>query len=107
MEQNYEVLNYSIATLKRLFNQYSEADPKIIESKLHSVYFEEYFGKIGAKTIIVEKNYIDRDFLEDYASYYVNPTSPHFKIDKILLSYFCWIYNSYSSLKSFMGHYRF
>lgn len=29
-----------------------------------------YFDHIGAKTIIVENDYIDRDFLEDYSGYY-------------------------------------
>lgn len=34
-------------------------------------YFAEYLEKIGTKTIVVERNYTDRDYLEDFAAYYV------------------------------------
>lgn len=46
------------------------ADEKWISKKLHLVYFKEYFEELGAKTIVVEEDYIDRDYLEDYAAYY-------------------------------------
>lgn len=65
------VLPYSIETLKRLFVEKSEASPEVVSKKLHTVYFEEYFSAIEARTIVVEDDYVDRDFLEDFASYYV------------------------------------
>lgn len=42
-----------------------------IRAKTHIAYFESYFKDMGAKTIVVEKEYIDRDFLDDFAGYYV------------------------------------
>ena len=67
----YRVDAYSIATLKALFERYSGASPIGIDSKLQSVYFEGYFAAVGAKTIVVEEDYIDHDYLEDFAAYYV------------------------------------
>jgi hypothetical protein len=35
------------------------------------LYFREYFDALSAKTIVVERHYIDRDYLEDFAGHYV------------------------------------
>ncbi len=45
---------------------------EIIIRKKHFLYFKEYLGDKGlkAKTIVIEKKYINKDFFEDYASYY-------------------------------------
>ncbi|MBI3986680.1 MAG: hypothetical protein HY343_07165 [Lentisphaerae bacterium] len=51
--------------------EHSEATSFLVEKKLHSGYFENYFRALQAKTIIVETAYIDRDFLEDFSAYYV------------------------------------
>lgn len=37
----------------------------------HLKYFYEYLNDLGAKTIVLESRYIDHDYLEDYAGYYV------------------------------------
>ena len=66
-----EVYEYSIEKLLELFVKSSKAPSKKIEAKLHSIYFREYFNCIGAKAIVVENEYVDRDYLEDYAEYYV------------------------------------
>lgn len=66
-----QVYEYSIEKLLELFAEHSKASPKEIAAKLHSLYFKEYFGCIGAETIVVENEYVDRDYLEDYAEYYV------------------------------------
>lgn len=34
-------------------------------------YFEQYLDKQGAKTFVIERPYTDRDYLADYAAYYV------------------------------------
>jgi hypothetical protein len=70
-ETLYEVRQYSIAELRRIFNVYTRADEYIVNNKPHVVYLERYLRNIGAKTIVVEKHYIDRDYLEDFAEYYV------------------------------------
>jgi len=35
------------------------------------VYFEEYFHALNAHTIVIERDYVDHDYLEDFATYYV------------------------------------
>jgi hypothetical protein len=71
MSETFEVFPYSIEKLKAIFVEKSMASPYFVEQKLHSRYFEEYFKVISAKTIVVENNYVDRDYLEDFAGYYV------------------------------------
>lgn len=71
MSQPFKVLPYSVNTLKQLLVDHSPNSPEAIGAKRHLRYFEEYFAHIDAKTIIVEKDYIDRDFLEDFSAYYV------------------------------------
>jgi hypothetical protein len=66
-----EIYDYSFALLLDLFSRSSEMSRQEIEAKLHAVYFREYFSCIGAKTIVVENQYVDHDYLEDYAEYYV------------------------------------
>jgi len=67
----YQVFDYSIETLKNCFSNQAQAHEAIIHSKQHLVCFERYFEHINVKTIILEENYISRDFLEDYSTYYV------------------------------------
>ena len=68
----YEVIPYSIENLKQCFVSAAHEGSKTqILSKHHFVCFENYFKRIKTQTIIVEKHYINREFLEDYASYYV------------------------------------
>lgn len=71
-EPLYSVIPYAPEELKNLLAAGShEASVEDIAQKNHLTYFKEYFKKIGAKTIIVERQYIDRDYLEDFSSYYV------------------------------------
>lgn len=42
-----------------------------IASKQHVSYLFDYLDSLGAKTIVLETRYIDHDYLEDYAGYYV------------------------------------
>jgi hypothetical protein len=41
-----------------------------VRAKLHSRYFAEYFRELHAAAIVVEPDYIDKDYLEDHAAYY-------------------------------------
>ncbi|MCX6343624.1 MAG: hypothetical protein NT018_00955 [Armatimonadetes bacterium] len=72
-KQAFEVYAYSSSKLIQILSDCSMASVDVVHDKPHSDYFYEYFGSSGvnAKTILVEHNYIDRDFLEDYSSYYV------------------------------------
>lgn len=46
--------------------------PETIKSKNHFKYFSNYLGSTGisAKTIVIEEEYVSKDFLHDYATYY-------------------------------------
>lgn len=71
MPEPFEVHSYTIAALERLLAEKSRADAFIVSAKSHRAYFENYFARIGAKTIVFENHYVDRDFLNDFAEYYV------------------------------------
>lgn len=53
-----------------LSNKYTK--PDVIKTKNHFDYFLKYLGENGlnAQSIVIEENYISKDFLQDYASYY-------------------------------------
>ena len=69
--ESLEVCRYSIETLRKLLADKSKNILPAVEERSHSQYFEEYFDKLQAKTILVENEYVDRDFLEDFSAYYV------------------------------------
>lgn len=66
----FDIYPYSRPKLEALLTSYPET-AATISSKLHLEYFAGYFGDLNAKLIVVERRYVDRDFLEDYAAYYV------------------------------------
>jgi len=68
----YEVHSYDLDKLKVILAEKSCACPEIINTKLHSVYFQEYFGKLNTKTIVVENEYVDKNYLDDYMAFYAN-----------------------------------
>ncbi len=67
----YEIRSYSIDNLIEIFLENPFSNRAFVKSKNHIKYFQEYFDKLDAHTIIIEKEYIDKDYLEDYAAYYV------------------------------------
>ncbi len=66
-----KAVKYSPRALRHLLAKHSLASHSLVNSKTHLTYFDEYFGKLKAKTIVVESRYTDGDFLDDYAAYYV------------------------------------
>ncbi|MBK9984477.1 MAG: hypothetical protein IPP15_19270 [Saprospiraceae bacterium] len=65
------ILPYSDVELTNvLSNNYTPVS--VISKKYHYIYFKDYLGPHGlqAKTILVEDDYVSKDFLHDYASYY-------------------------------------
>ena len=73
MENSIEVYEYSKAKLFELFEKNPTTSKELVSNKNHSEYFNSYLKSedMGAKTIVVENDYIDRDFLEDFSAYYV------------------------------------
>ncbi len=71
METPFEIYPYSINKLIDIFSDKSISNPEFIQKNIHSIYFREYFEHLDTKTILAENDYIDRDYLEDFSSYYV------------------------------------
>ncbi|HET6387040.1 MAG TPA: hypothetical protein VFJ58_26940 [Armatimonadota bacterium] len=71
MAQAFEVVTYSKAEFIRLLSEKAGASQRVVSAKEHVQYFDDYLGGLGAKTVVVENSYIDRDFLDDFANYYV------------------------------------
>ncbi|HEY1053625.1 MAG TPA: hypothetical protein VGE24_00770, partial [Emticicia sp.] len=46
--------------------------PELVKIKKHFSYFKKYLEspELNVKTILIEEDYISRDYLHDYASYY-------------------------------------
>ena len=76
-KKRYEIQPYSIDTLKRLLAREAGTDLAIVEAKLHCAYFRDYFDKLETRTIVVEKKYVDHDYLEDFTGYYVRCFKPY------------------------------
>lgn len=66
-----KVISFSKASFaEALVNSYSNAD--VIRNKRHFTYFIKYLGPDGlsARTMVIEDEYVSKDYLHDYASYY-------------------------------------
>lgn len=78
-----EVVPYSLKTLVQLFETAArEVSGKVapgLSQKQHFEYLGGYLETIGSRTIVVEDRYIDRDYLEDFADYYVRCFSGYSK----------------------------
>jgi hypothetical protein len=77
MGLGFEVHEYSIAALEQLIAEKSKNSSDVISKKFHRLYFKGYFDYIKARTIVVESEYVDRDYLEDFAGYYVRCFHPY------------------------------
>lgn len=71
LSESFEILPYSIENFIELLEKSSHASKYKISTKHHLAYFENYFSRITPKTIFKENAYVDRDFLEDFAGYYL------------------------------------
>ena len=71
MSDEFEIFSYSPEKLKKVIVEKTKTSLNVIQRKIQLAYFEKKFEKINPITVLVEKNYIDRDFLEDYSNYYI------------------------------------
>jgi hypothetical protein len=69
MAPPWQVAPYDIQELRSLFKEASGTPWP--ESCVHDEYFNSYFTALAAGSVLVEREYIDHDFLEDFAAYYV------------------------------------
>ena len=65
----FEVVPYSIDNLTDILAGVSGTPREEVEGKHHYHYLDEYFEELEASTILVEPEYVDHDFLEDFAEY--------------------------------------
>lgn len=66
-----QVLDFSSSNLSfALSNEYTSSE--VISSKHHFLFLQNYLGDTGldTKTILIEEDYVSKDYLHDYATYY-------------------------------------
>ena len=74
----FEVHTYDLPTLIRLTAKLSRWNSEeAVSNKSHPAYLDSYFTALKARTIVVEPSYVDRDYLEDFAYYYVRCYEPY------------------------------
>lgn len=78
----FEVADYSIEEFISIIAAASSSPEDKVAAKQHINYFSNYFAALQARTIVVEYDYIDHDFLEDYAAYYVRCFEPYQKLTR-------------------------
>lgn len=81
------VTKYSIDAFMQLLSECSECTEAQVREKLHLGYFESYFRDVNVRTIVSEADYIDLDYLTDYAAYYVR-CFHHYRRDCTRLHFF-------------------
>jgi len=78
MPETFQLKPHSSASFTDFLTlcSHREGSP-VVELKSQVQYLVGYLDKIGAKTILLESEYVDRDFLEDFAGYYVRCFEPY------------------------------
>ena len=85
--ESYSVLPYSEQSLKDTLVEASHNKSETLRLKTHAEYINAYLKQLGACTMIIEREYVDRDFLEDFAAYHVRCFTPY-KRDCFRLHFF-------------------
>ncbi|MGC3892760.1 hypothetical protein [Pseudomonas urmiensis] len=68
---NFDLLRYTHDTLRACLHDEPEfIGNEFIPSRRHTEYLQQYLDELNADTILVEKDYVDRDYLQDYAQCY-------------------------------------
>lgn len=75
MHQSYSLLSFSPENLASAFETEYFSKEFIIKNKFHYKFFLEYLGSktedaLHARTILIENEYLSRDFLHDFSSFY-------------------------------------
>ncbi|MBL1179256.1 hypothetical protein [Pantanalinema sp. GBBB05] len=70
MNEAFRIYPYTVDEFKNILVGNSGASLDLVEEKSHIAYLDKYFQDVGTKIILVEYDYVDRDFLEDFAGFY-------------------------------------
>lgn len=77
---DFKVIEYtSIDSLFNYLSEFSGTPIEVLRRKNHYDYFSRYFEHEKLARIIVECSYIDKDYLDDFATYYVRSFQPYQK----------------------------
>lgn len=79
----FDLYPYSTSNLFHALSN-SFCAPAQISRIIQAQYLASYLSQLGAKTILVECTYIDGDYLDDFASYYVRCWKPYDRFCKRL-----------------------
>lgn len=100
MSKLYEILPYSIDVVCACINDFTDTPISVIKRKPFLSYLDSYIkclaknldNKNSKVSILLEKEYVDRFFLQDYSNYYVKCFN-HYKRDCIRMHFF--LYDEY------------
>src|SRR5262245_3400627 len=69
-DRTFEVIPFAESDFYRLIsNQYCDASA--VGKNRRASYLYRYLSEVGARTIVAELDYTDRDYLDDFAAFYV------------------------------------
>ncbi|MBB1294601.1 MULTISPECIES: C39 family peptidase [unclassified Pseudoalteromonas] len=71
MQSDFLLCEFAKETLSNLVKERFGSEFPDINSKYQIKYLYRYLSDFNAQTILLEPDYVDRDFLEDYSRYYV------------------------------------
>jgi hypothetical protein len=71
MQSEYLVCEFAKETLSNLVRERFGTEFPDINDKVQVKYLFNYLKDLGAQTILLESDYVDHDYLEDYSRYYV------------------------------------
>lgn len=75
MSSLYEILSYSIDVVCTSINDFTDTPISIIKRKSFIGYLDSYINHFSKEkndiSILIEKKYIDRSYIQDYSDYYV------------------------------------
>jgi hypothetical protein len=73
-----KVQAYTVQHLQDLLAEAAQTSSHIVAAKPQYPCLIEYLEKVRVKSVLVEREYIDRDFLEDFVGYYVRCFTPYY-----------------------------
>lgn len=68
---SFSAFEYSNENLIECFSKETNNPKGVVGQKLHVIFFQNYFYELSAQTFVIENEYVDHDYLEDYTYYYV------------------------------------
>jgi hypothetical protein len=68
---SYTIVPYSADALRDALVEGSHGANGGVRDKPHAEYLHGYLSAIDAETMLIERRYVDRDYLEDFAAYHV------------------------------------